>query len=85
MVTKFYRVQRFTADDLFISRYGLDDLRTPVFIFERLCNLIFPVSVFVIFPNFIVMQTSYWEILKVIVISTSLHLFSFSENRGRGN
>lgn len=25
-----------------LKRYGLDDLRTPVFIFERLCNLIFP-------------------------------------------
>ena len=27
-----------------VCRYGLDDVRTPVFIFERLCNLIFPVS-----------------------------------------
>ncbi|EDO43429.1 predicted protein [Nematostella vectensis] len=25
-----------------LNRYGLDDLRTPVFIFERLCNLIYP-------------------------------------------
>ncbi|XP_031553032.1 E3 ubiquitin-protein ligase UBR4-like isoform X2 [Actinia tenebrosa] len=25
-----------------LNRYGQDDLRTPVFIFERLCNLIYP-------------------------------------------
>ena len=27
-----------------VKRYGLDDLRTPVFIFERLCSVIYPVS-----------------------------------------
>ena len=26
-----------------VRRYGLDDLRSPVFIFERLCSLIYPV------------------------------------------
>ena len=34
----------FLHDLIFVIRYGLDDLRTPVFIFERLCSLIFPVS-----------------------------------------
>lgn len=27
------------------KRYSLDDYRTPVFIFERLCSIIYPVSV----------------------------------------
>lgn len=27
-----------------VKRYGLEDLRTPVFIFERLCSIIYPVS-----------------------------------------
>ncbi len=27
-----------------VKRYVLDDLRTPVFIFERLCSIIYPVS-----------------------------------------
>lgn len=26
------------------KRYNLDDYRTPVFIFERLCSIIYPVS-----------------------------------------
>lgn len=26
------------------KRYDLDDYRTPVFIFERLCSIIYPVS-----------------------------------------
>lgn len=26
------------------KRYSLDDYRTPVFIFERLCSIIYPVS-----------------------------------------
>lgn len=29
------------------KRYNLDDYRTPVFIFERLCSIIYPVSNFV--------------------------------------
>lgn len=28
------------------KRYNLDDYRTPVFIFERLCSIIYPVSTF---------------------------------------
>lgn len=28
------------------KRYNLDDYRTPVFIFERLCSIIYPVSNF---------------------------------------
>lgn len=28
------------------KRYNLDDYRTPVFIFERLCSIIYPVSGF---------------------------------------
>ena len=28
-----------------VRRYGLDDLRSPVFIFERLCSLIYPVCI----------------------------------------
>lgn len=28
------------------KRYNLDDYRTPVFIFERLCSIIYPVSSF---------------------------------------
>jgi len=28
------------------KRYNLDDYRTPVFIFERLCSIIYPVSCF---------------------------------------
>lgn len=31
------------------KRYNLDDYRTPVFIFERLCSIIYPVSVFFFF------------------------------------
>lgn len=27
------------------KRYSLDDYRTPVFIFERLCSIIYPVSI----------------------------------------
>lgn len=27
------------------KRYSLDDYRTPVFIFERLCSIIYPVRV----------------------------------------
>lgn len=26
-----------------VKKYGLDDFRTPVFIFERLCSIIYPV------------------------------------------
>lgn len=32
------------------KRYNLDDYRTPVFIFERLCSIIYPVSGFYSVP-----------------------------------
>ena len=32
-----------------VKKYGLDDFRSPVFIFERLCSIIYPVLKFAIF------------------------------------
>lgn len=33
------------------KRYNLDDYRTPVFIFERLCSIIYPVSFTILLLN----------------------------------
>ena len=42
---KFFKRDRSLQRDILSFRYEVDDLRTPVFIFERLCNIIYPVSV----------------------------------------
>ena len=34
-----------------IKKYPLDDQVSPVFIFERLCSIIFPVSMFLLHAN----------------------------------
>lgn len=65
------------------KRYNLDDYRTPVFIFERLCSIIYPVSdLFIyLFRHFLTypLEMKHLVFTRVFLSSTKTH----SDKHGR--
>lgn len=64
------------------KRYSLDDYRTPVFIFERLCSIIYPVSIREILGHFYRAVSSIllgrWGLHHIAVINVLLCCFPLS-------